>query len=347
MMMNNDVNDNTAANTKAQRLTREVRAAFGIAALACLLTILGFLEAQREVQEIRTDLQRQFADADNTAKQSRALAQQAANSSLTMEGRLSALESHFADLQNQQTSLQSLYQDLARNREDTLLAEVEEAVAVANQQLLLAGDVRLAIRAMENAEKILDRSNKADLSGIKQIIAQDLRRLRAIPTVDLAGMNNRLESLANSLDTLPLASAARPNKPVATSNSVDGFWANLWSRVRNELGDAIRIERADGRFVPPLAADQSFFLRQTVRLRLLTARQALLAHDDSSYRNDLKLARQWLSAWYDLKDKGVQKAVDSLSALIENSVSINVPDVEASLTAIRDRQRVRASGKRS
>lgn len=339
--------DLQALETKSRRLTREVRAAFGIAALACVLTILGFLEAQREVQEIRSDLLKQMADLDNTAKQSRAMAQQSENSALASDGRLSALESRLTELQTQETSLESLYRDLAMNREDTLLAEVEQAVAIANQELLLAGDVRLAVRAMENAERKLDRANKSDLAGIRQAVEQDLRRLRAVPTVDVGGVSNRLESLANSMDSLPLAAAARPAKGVAKAAEGTGMLASLWSRIKEELGDAIRIERSDQAFVPPLAADQTFFLRQTLRLRLLTARQALLAHDEGSFRNDLKLARLWLTNWYDVKDRNVQVARDTLTEIIDRQASINVPDVEGSLTAIRERQNARSLGKRS
>jgi uroporphyrin-3 C-methyltransferase len=335
-----------ARSPRERRLIREVRAAIGVAALACVLTLLGNIEAQREILESRSDLQKQLAELDAMSRQARALAGQAQNASADIETRISALDGRLSDTQTQQTTLSALYRDLSINKEEVVLAEVEQAVSIANQELLLAGDVRLAINAMEDAERRLERINHPSLQGIRRVVDQDLRRLRAIPVADVSGMSLRLENLANSVDQLPLAAAARPVPPAKMKDKKpEGFWANLGDKFLTEIGQAVRIQRSEGEALPPLAPDQTFFLRQNLRLRLLTARQSLLSHDETNYRGDLRLASRWLDSWYDKQDKGVKQAGDTLRLMIDSPTSIHLPDVAASLNAIRDHQSARTLGR--
>jgi len=334
-----------ARSPREKRLVREVRAAIGVAALACVLTILGNIESQREILESRSDLQKQLSELDASSRQARALATQSQSATLETETRLSALDNRIIDMQTQQTALSALYRDLSINKEEVVLAEVEQAVAIANQELLLAGDVRLAIRAMEDAERRLERIERPSLQGIRRVVDQDLRRLRAIPVADVSGMSLRLENLANAVDQLPLAASARPIASAKVKDKKpEGFWAALSDKLLTELGESVRIQRSEGEALPPLAPDQTFFLRQNLRLRLLTARQALLSHDDTNYRGDLKLASRWLENWYDKQDRGVKQALESLRLMIESPTSINLPDVAASLNAIRDHKSTHASG---
>ena len=333
------------------RLKRQTRIALGTAALACVLTVLGSLEAQREIQEARADAQKQVAEMDSSSRQARALAAQAQESSHDLETRISGLESRIIEAQNQQTALDALYRDLSINEEDGALAEVEQIVSIANQELLLTGDVRLAIHAMENANRRLERVNRPSLLSLRHIIDQDLRRLRAVPLVDVSGLSVRIDTLASAADTLPLAAFARPVASAARASSAPdgaapGFWANLSARLVGELGQAVRIQRIDGQSQAPLLPEQAFFLRQTLKLRLLTARQALLTRDETTFRSDLRLAGKWLDSYFDRQDKGVQKAIESLHQLADTNMSISLPDVEASLGAIHDIRAARGNRSR-
>ena len=330
-----------------RRLRREVRIALGIAALAVALTLLAGLEAQREIQEARADVQKQVADLDATARQARNLAEHFQSSNHDLETRMSALESQAATLQGQQTSLDALYRDLSINRIDGVLAEAEQAIAIANQELLLAGDVRLAIRAMEDASRRLERLNQPSLLNLRRIVDQDLRRLRAVPLIDVSGMSVRIDNFASAADVLPLAGFARPAPQAkAPDTAPKGFWARLGEQWVAELGQAVRIQRVDGPEQPPLVPEQAFFLRQTLKLRLLTARQALLARDETTFRGDLRTAARWIDSYYDHQDRAVLKLAEALRSMADAPMSISLPSVEASLSAVRDARAARGSDPR-
>lgn len=329
-----------------RRLRREVRIALAIAVLGVGLTLLAGLESQREIQEARNDAQKQVAEMAANARQARAIAEQFHDANRELETRLVALEAQFAALQGQQVALDGLYHDLSINRVDSVLAEVEQAITIANQELLLAGDVRSAIRAMEDASRRLERLNQPSLLNLRRIVDQDLRRLRAVPLIDVAGMGVRIDNFASAADTLPLAAYSRPVAQArpATDAPGRGFWTRLSDQWMAELGQAVRIQRTDGPQVPPLEPEQTFFLRQNLKLRLLTARQALLARDEVSFRGDLRTAARWVDTWFDRQDRAVIKLSEALRQMADSPGAISLPGVEASLGAVRDLRAARVGG---
>jgi len=63
----------------------------------------------------------------------------------------------------------------------------------------------------------------------------------------------------------------------------------MWGEIRQ----LVRIEVADRAAAPLVPPAQTYFLRQNLRLRLLSARIALLGHDDATFKADLAAADDW------------------------------------------------------
>ena len=77
----------------------------------------------------------------------------------------------------------------------------------------------------------------------------------------------------------------------------------------------------------------------------MSARLALLARDMRGYKSDLGAARDWLQRFYDGQDDAVARAIKVLSSLHAAEVSAEVPDISASLEAMRAYRRGRAAQK--
>ncbi|HEV7822533.1 MAG TPA: uroporphyrinogen-III C-methyltransferase, partial [Burkholderiales bacterium] len=122
-----------------------------------------------------------------------------------------------------------------------------------------------------------------------------------------------------------------------TGNAWVRFTSELWRDVRQ----LVRVEKMDRPDVPLLAPAQTYFLRENLKLRLLGARLALLAHDEKSFKADLKAARDWLVRYYDARNPAVANAVTAVRQLQDSQVSIEVPDVASSLDAVRNYRLVR------
>ena len=226
--------------------------------------------------------------------------------------------------------------DFSGSRDQWVLAEVEQALLIANQQLQLAGNVKAALTALDTADARLARLDRPQLTALRRVISQDIERLRAAPYVDVVGMAVRLDNVMTAVDALSLAMEERllpPNDAAASASG--GFWANLWHETKQDLRRLVRIQNAEKPEAPLLSPEQAFFLRENLKLRLLGARLALLARDETSFKTDLGAASDWLQRYFDTGSKPVAAALSTVKQLAQSEVGIELPDISASLDAAR------------
>ncbi|MBL0167774.1 MAG: uroporphyrinogen-III C-methyltransferase [Propionivibrio sp.] len=316
-----------------------------IALLALALAVWQWFETRIRLADTQQEMARRLSDSDALARESRTLFRQAQEQLAVQQGKIGELEGRIAESRSQQATLESLYQDLARSRDEWALAEVEQSVTLAAQQLQLAANVQGAVLALQAADARLAGNGRPQFIGLRKVLVRDLERLRALPQVDVPGMNLRLESVISAVDTLPLAVDGRPREegkpgetlesPPATVGSLI-FWQQLALDFWRELRSLVRIQRFDRDEPALLAPGQVFFLRENLKLRLLNARLALLAHDQWTFRNELKQARFWVDRYFDNRDKSVQTAQSTLKQLSATEINIELPNLNESLSAIKN-----------
>ena len=93
----------------------------------------------------------------------------------------------------------------------------------------------------------------------------------------------------------------------------------------------VRIERIDRPELPLLTPEQTFFLRENIKLHLLTARIALLRHDEITYKIDLEAAQSAIKLHFDGRETLTQNTLDEIKGLTNNHISTELPDIEQSL----------------
>ena len=108
----------------------------------------------------------------------------------------------------------------------------------------------------------------------------------------------------------------------------------LLARSLDEVKQLVRVQHMDRPEVPLLAPSQSFFLRENLKLRLLGARLALLSRDQTSYKADLKAAREWIIVLRHARKIG-RNALGTLRNLHEGDISIEMPEIAGTLDALR------------
>jgi uroporphyrin-3 C-methyltransferase len=97
----------------------------------------------------------------------------------------------------------------------------------------------------------------------------------------------------------------------------------------------VRIRNLDTPEPQLLAPAQTYFLRENLKLRLLAARVSLLARDESTFRSDVRAAQAWIAKYFDARSRTATTALASLKQIAETPVAIGVPDINASLAAVR------------
>jgi uroporphyrin-3 C-methyltransferase len=310
-----------------------------VAVLALGLSAWQWVETRLRLGDTQQEVARRLADAASAGKENQLAQRQTQDQLMALQSRFGALESRLQESQSQQAALENLYQDLARNRDEWALAEIEQSVTLASQQLQMAGNVQGAVLALQAADARLAGSSRPQFIGVRKALARDLDRLRALPQTDLPGMSARLESVVVAIDTLPLAVDARPRAeseaPPETATVADSAWRQLAADVWREIRSLVRIQRFDRDEPVLLAPGQAFFLRENLKLRLLNARLALLAREQWTFRNELKHAQAWLDRYFDSREPSLHTVQGALKQLASTDISIEVPTLNESLAAIK------------
>jgi uncharacterized protein HemX len=251
--------------------------------------------------------------------------------------RVVELESRMAENQEQRVALEEMYRELSRSADDRVLADVEQTLTLASQQLQLQGNVRGALAALQVADQRLARAEKLAATPLRRAITQDMERLKAVPQLDTVGLTVKIDQLIAQTDTLPLLIAETPAVPRATRvrANEDGAWTRAARDFWDEMKGLVRIRELDVTEPALLSPAQSYFLRENLKLRLLAARVSLLARDEAAFREDLRAAQGWITKYFDAKARQTTTALATLKQVAETPVQIGVPDINASLAAVR------------
>lgn len=297
-----------------------------------------WFDAQQQINQVQQELAKRLAEMDGSNKANQTLVTQNQEVVRELGGKLSLLESKYAESQNQRAALEVLYQEMSSSRDQTALAEVEQMLMIAGQQLQLSANVKAALIAMQHADYRLQHLDRPTLGALRNSINRDIEKLRALPNIDLTGINSRIDGLIAAVDQLPLAQDVRVHEtqalplPLVAENAWERFWRELW----HEAKQLVRIENTEKRELPLLSPTQTFFLKENLKIRLLSARLALLSHDESSFKRDLKTAQEWIKQYFDTKSKEGGQALATLQNLIASDIDVDMPDISASLEAVRN-----------
>src|SRR3954468_10318802 len=319
--------------------SRTVALAVIVVVLAAGVAALSWLDARHRIATTQEELARRLREIESDSREARLVSRQAQEALREAQVKVAQLENRLAESQSQQLALEALYQDLSRNRDEWQLAEIEQVLAIASQQLQLARNVRAALLALQLAEGRLARADRPQFAPIRRALARDIERLKAAPAIDFPALALRLDNLIASVDSLPLAFDERIEQPGAQKEAPPtadrGFFARLGAEVWSELSQLVVVRRMGPAEPPLLPPSQAYFVRENLRLRLLNARGSLLARDEAGYREDLRTASAWVQRYFDPRSKYTADAAAQLKQLTGVSISFEMPTISESLDAVR------------
>ncbi len=338
----------------------EKRLMLGLAAMAVLMLVQWYASHQ-EMRKLHDQVAQRLQTNEVNNAETRLLAKNAQDGSKEMQVKIGVLETKQLESQSQQMALEQLYQDLSKNRDEWALAEIEQVISTASQQLQLAGNVAGALIALQNADRSLSRSNTPQFIVIRRAIAKDIEKLKSLPLLDLTGIALRLDSVIVQIDSLPLLSdekppqvATQPKKPLrilpgeakspvekpgqlaqwlhTVQDGMQSWGTETWSEVKQ----LIRVRSVEVPDVLMMAPTQAYYARENLKLRLLNARLALLSRNESAFRSDLIAAQDTISKFFDTRAKQTQTAQGFLKQVQGSNLSIEMPGLSESLNAVRN-----------
>jgi uroporphyrin-3 C-methyltransferase len=300
-----------------------------------------WLNTRQHFNEVEKALSQKLERYNAANQQSLTLAKLAEDRSTQANARTVVLEEKLAQSRDQQEVLQTLYDQLAENREASAVAEVEQLISMANQQLQLAGNVKAALLALDAANTRLEPLTLPRANQLRETIALEIENLRKLPQVDVAEVSRELDYLSELSATLPLISERQPtlNENLTKTNAAKdnqpvGRLEKLILPIWQDIKSLVTVERIDKPEPPLLSPDNALYLRENIKLHLLTARIALLQHDDVTYKSDLNNVRKWLNLYFDNKHPNTIKALQLLKKLSDDNINIELPQLTESMAAL-------------
>ena len=345
-----------AGSATPQRLGQPLTwAALAVAGVALLASV----SLWQRLGHLQEQLARQSADSGSQAVEARTLARQAQELARDATARVTLNETRLSEVALQRTQLEELMQSLSRSRDENLVVDIESALRLAQQQAQLTGSVEPLLAALKTAEQRIARAAQPRLAPLQRAIQHDTDRIKTASVTDTPGLLSRLDELARLVDELPVLNAVaqvpgnRPlsappapgavagaAKPAATgaASAAQDWWENAlykgWGLVRDELRNLVRVSRIDQPEAALLAPEQSFFLRENLKLKLLNARLGVLARQTESARADLAAASVLINKYFDPASRRTQVAATLLQQLQGQLRAVELPRLDETLTAL-------------
>lgn len=307
-------------------------------ALALLALLMSVLLWQR-LSAMREQLARQSADSGVQALEARTLARQAQELTRETAARLALSEVKFSEVALQRTQLEDLIQSLSRSRDENLVVDMESAIRLAQQQAQLTGSVEPLVAALKSADQRVTRAAQPRLAQLQRAITRDISRITATAVSDTPALLARIDELLRMTDELPLVNAvaavnASGSLKRLDNESVPSWWQRGLQLVGEEARNLLRVSRIEQPDAALLSPEQSFFVRENFKLKLLNARLGLLARQLESARADLASASLSLNKYFDPASRKSQSAAGLLQQIQGQMKTLELPRVDDTLAAL-------------
>ena len=277
---------------------------------------------------------------------------------IALSSQASTLKQSISDLQEQQTSLiesinslvedqlglqkniATLYQGQNNSNQEWALAEVEYLLLIATHRLMLESDINTALVAIQAADNRLKSMPEPGLLTVRKQLMADMNTLRSVTPVDIPGLALYLADLVERIDTLPLKDPEIKAEQTSDSAAImdetsAAWWKQLLSSVWQELKDVIIISHESEQAELSLLPQQTFFLRQNLRLQLESARYAVLRRDTELLHSSIDTINGWLTNYFAVSNNSVSNIIESLSQMRLLDLAPEIPDISSSLETVR------------
>ena len=322
--------------------------ALGIGALVLSLIALGasgllFVQGQNSFNNLDTKVsnkidQAKIGEVDAVAAMKKNQADQ-----LELQNKLQLLQKDNQRLNNQLTQVDQAYQQLVKSRHQWLVDEIEFSLNVATQQLLLTGNKEATIKSLKSIESRLNQFDKPELVPLKQAISTDLIALSQgasnVNITSTAVMISSLEGRVDGLKTLLEGVLTKPDAPDAASNPNVSWWQNVWNGIKDSFKGLVEVRKLDNKDAMLISPEQSEYLKENIRLHLVSARIALMQQQSELYKSELQAVDTAMRRYYDTNDKLTKDWLADLAQVQQVQLGGNPADgLKNSLAAVQQFQ---------
>ena len=189
------------------------------------------------------------------------------------------------------------------------------------------------------AEVRLGRAAQPRLAPLQRAIARDIARVQNTPLSDTPALLLQLDELVLLADELQIANAVGITAPADTlarkpQEAVGDWWWRVLAVLREEAKSLVRVSKITEPEAALLSPEQSFFVRENFKLRILNARLGLMARQIGPARADIATAAESLTRYFAPQSRKTQTAAALLRQVQTKMRTLDVPRVDETLAAL-------------
>jgi uroporphyrin-3 C-methyltransferase len=206
------------------------------------------------------------------------------------------------------------------------LTETQASAQLLSDSVLAGGNINAALAMLDAIEsRIVRHPAKEKLVAVRVAIATDRQRLTALRAVDLQQVAAQIEAIILDIDSLPLITSAATTKPIDSDRAASpstGLPAvqSMIQAIQSRLAGMVRIRRVENPEAVFLSPEQGALVTERLRLRLLSARIALVARQDKIFAQDIGQAEKILAEVFESQNSRVmahRKTLAAIKGLVE------------------------------
>ena len=231
------------------------------------------------------------------------------------------------------------------------LNEIDASVRLLHESMFMSANVAGSIALLDILDaRIARHEAKTLLAPLRAALASDREKLVAARSLDIAAIVATLDRLVLDLDVLPQLALRKPMLGSAKSGTVSDTkpsvsdtvpdtatdaatragltiptWQEIADRLMAKIAEVVRVRRVDDPRAILLTPDQSSLMAERLRLRLLSARLALLSRQEAIFLQDIAQAQQLLTQIFDPQDSRVVAYQQMLGQFAQLSNKVAIP----------------------
>jgi len=316
------------------------RLAFGLLAIVAVVALMIALALWQKVSGMQEQLARQSADALAQSLEARTLARQAQEVVRDTAARLALAETRVGEVALQRSQLEELMQSLSRSRDENLVIDIEAAVRLALQQAQVTGNVQPLLAALKAGDLRIARAAQPRLAPLQRAMQHDADRLRSSASIDNSDALQKLDELMRGVDDLPALNAVALRRGGSDALQTEPlpadapWWQRFLLMVRTEARSLLRVGRIERPEAVLLTPEQTFFLRENLKLKLLNARLALLSRQVDTARGEMATVSAAINRYFDPASRRVQAAATLVQQVQAQIRTSEPPRVDETLAAL-------------
>jgi len=340
--MNSAVEEAPASDTAAHAQTDakpQIPWWLYFAALVAIAALLTSVLLWQKVQGMQENLARQSAEAVSQSTDAKGVSHHAQELAMETAAKLAVTDAKLAEVALQRAQVEELIQSLSRSRDENLVVDIDAAIRLAQQQAQLTGSIEPLVSALKMADVRLGRAAQPRLAPLQRAIARDMARVQNTPLSDTPALLVQFDELVLLADELPLANAVGQAAPAQTlarkpQEAVGDWWLRVLALLRDEAKSLVRVSHIAEPEAALLSPEQSFFVRENFKLRILNARLGLMARQIAPARADVATAAASLARYFASDSRKTQTAAALLQQVQVKMRTLDVPRVDETLAAL-------------